>query len=436
MNQKDSIIRFFYLKDLFMKQIISIPAILFLLINTPAKTQDIVKLEDVFKQIENANPSLKMYDAQIHSQDEVAKGIRVWSAPEVGAGFWMTPYDTKYWSKDASGNSGMGQFMISAQQMIPNKKKQDAEVKYMEAVSSVDKERKKVALNELFATAKKNYYEWIIIKKKMSVLDQNEKLLNFMIQNAEISYKNGQEKLSAYYKTKAALGNLQNMRLILENEIKQKQVALNTLMNRTKLTAFEIDTMYQVKNYSPIQFDSTAIIKTRSDIKAIDKDIQLIFLQQDLEKSKLNPEFGVTYNHMFGFGGLPMQFTLMGTVKLPMAKWSSKNLKYNLESLSWKAESFNQQKLMLLNEATGMVYGMLNEIDLKKNQIKLFEDRIMPALKKNFQVMQLGYEQNTEQLFTLFDAWETLNTTQLEYLELLRQLLLVQTELERILEIQ
>ena len=50
--------------------------------------------------------------------------------------------------------------------------------------------------------------------------------------------------------------------------------------------------------------------------------------------------------------------------------------------------------------------------------------------------MQLGYEQNTEQLFTLYDAWETLNMTQIDYLDQLQQLLLMQVELERILEVK
>ena len=50
--------------------------------------------------------------------------------------------------------------------------------------------------------------------------------------------------------------------------------------------------------------------------------------------------------------------------------------------------------------------------------------------------MQLGYEQNTEQLFELFDAWEALNMTQLEYLDQLKAALLLQTELEKVLEIK
>jgi outer membrane protein TolC len=207
-------------------------------------------------------------------------------------------------------------------------------------------------------------------------------------------------------------------------------------MNRDKLTAFDIDTVYQLKDYSTAQLDSTTFMNTRSDIKAIEKDIQLAYLQQSAEKAKLKPTFGVTYNHMFGFGGQPMQYSLMGTVKIPMAKWSSKAVNANVESLKWKAAAFSQQKQMLVNEATGAAYNMENGITLKKRQMKLFDENIIPALKRNFQVMQLAYEQNTEQLFALYDAWETLNMTQLEYLEQLQQLLLMQTELERILEIQ
>ncbi len=67
---------------------------------------------------------------------------------------------------------------------------------------------------------------------------------------------------------------------------------------------------------------------------------------------------------------------------------------------------------------------------------KLYEENIIPALRKNYQVMQLGYQQNTEQLFTLFDAWDTLNKTQVEYLNQLQQLLTMQVELERILEVK
>lgn len=406
---------------------------LFSLFSATAQT---VSLDSIINDIQKTNPSLKMYDAEIRSSDEAAKGARNWEAPVIGTGFWMTPYNPKYWKKGDNGAFGIGQYQVSAEQMFPNRKRLDAEEKYLKSVSSADVERKKATLNILVAEAKKNYYEWMIIKKKQSILDQNEKLLNFMIQSAEIRYKNGLGKISSYYKAKAALGNIQNMRLMLDNEIRQRRITLNTLMSRNKLQEFEIDTVYIIKDYASSTFDSTTFIGARSDIKAIERDIQVNFLKQASEKAKLKPEFGVRYEHMFGFGQFPMQYTLLGTVKIPLTRWSSRASKANVESLKWKVESLNQQKQMIVNEATGLAYGMQNDIELKKKQIKLFYENIIPALRRNFQTMQLAYEQNTEELFTLFDAWETLNMTQLEYLQQLQDLLMMQVELERILEIK
>ena len=137
---------------------------------------------------------------------------------------------------------------------------------------------------------------------------------------------------------------------------------------------------------------------------------------------------------MFGFGGLPMQYSLMGMMKLPLTKWSSKMNKANIESLTWKAASLHSQKEMMLNEYSGMAYAMRNELDLKIKQLKLYNDNIIPALRNNYKTMQLGYEQNTEELFMLYDAWETLYMTQLEYTELLSQALQLQVTLERLME--
>ena len=88
-------------------------------------------LNDILNTIQKEHPQLRMYDADIRSMDEAAKGARSWMPLDVGAGFWMTPYNPKMWKagmKDAEGNQepGMGQFMLSAQQMFPNKQRQNA----------------------------------------------------------------------------------------------------------------------------------------------------------------------------------------------------------------------------------------------------------------------------------------------------------------------
>ena len=303
----------------------------------------------------------------------------------------------------------------------------------MEAMSSVEKEKKNASLNELVNDAKQYYYEWLIMKKKLAILDQDEKLLDFMIKNAEIRYKNGLEKISAYYKAKAALGNLQNMRLMFENDIREKRIRINALMNRNPMMEFDIDTAFQLSDFSNTVFDSTLFYGNRSDLKAIDKEINLTWLKQETERKSLKPQFGVRYEHMFGFGGLPMQYSLMGMLKIPISSSTRMN-KANIESLKWKATALQSQKQMMVNEYSGMAYSMTNEFELKKKQLKLYDENIIPALRNNYKTMQLGYEQNTEELFMLFDAWERLYMTQLEYTELLNQALQLQVTLERLIE--
>ena len=391
-----------------------------------------MSLDSILSAIERNNPVVQMYQADIRSADEAAKGARSWSPPELGTGFWMTPYDPGLWRKSADGTNGMGQYMITAQQMIPNKKELEANEQYMQAGSAANKETERAAMNELWAAAKVYYYIWLVNEKKIKLLDENEKLLSFMIQSAELRYKNNLGKLNAYYKAKAALGKIENQRVDIMNVIRQQRIRLNSLMNRGKDIEFDIDSSYAVKLY--VAIDSSYFIGTRSDLKAIDKNIDLTYLQQNLERSKLKPQFGVRYDHMFGFGGTPMQFNLMAIVRLPSASWSAKSSKANIEGLKWKAQSYEAQKQIIINETSGEISGLLASIDSKKKQLQLFELNIIPSLQKNFKTTQLSYEQNTEELFELFDAWESLNMTQLDYLDQLQALLTMQVQMDKLLE--
>lgn len=393
--------------------------------------QNTMTLENIFTAIQTNHPALKMYDAQIRSMDEAAKGAKSWAPPEFGAGFFMTPYNLSY-TKARGAQNGRGAFMLTASQMFPNKKEQVANALLMQSMSSTDKENKQFALNELYANAKKNYFEWLVIEKKILVLDNDEKLLRFMIQSTELRYKNNLGKLNAYYKVKAALGKIENQRESLANAMKQKRIALNTLMSRDKDKYFIVDTNYTIKNYSIV--DSNYFIQYKSDLKAVNQNIQINQLELNLEKAKQLPQFGIQYNHMFAFGKSPWIFSLMATVKIPLAPWSSDAYKANIESLKWKEQGYEAQRQTIINEASGEIDGLLLSIKSKKRQLQLFDENIIPALKRNFQIMQLAYEQNTGELFELFDAWETLNMTQLDYFDQLQELLTLQVQMDKILE--
>ncbi len=394
----------------------------------------VMSLDNILNTIKTDNPQLKMYDADIQSMDAAAKGAKSWMPPQVETGFFMTPYNTTMWKADEM-SPGMGSYMIGVSQMIPNAKKQNAEYKYMSAMSSVEKENKNYTLNQLYAIAKTNYYQWLTLNKKIKVANDNLLLLNYMIKSMEIRYQYNMDKLPTYYKAKSQYNELESMIIMLQNDISQKRIMLNTLMSRDKNIVFEIDETFELKEYDAILLDTTSLSKKRSDINALTKTIEINQLRIEAEKSKLLPEFGIKYDHMFTFGQQPQQFSLMGMITIPMP-WSTKMNKANISSFQVKNESLNWQKKMILNEAVGMISGMNTELSNLKKQYMISEKSIIPSLRKNYDTAILAWQNNTGDLFVALDAWEALNMAQMDMFNKLQAIFNTQVEIEKQLEIK
>ena len=406
----------------------------FLILSFTIANAQIVSLDNILSTIKTDNPQLKMYDADIQSMDAAAKGAKSWMAPQVETGFFMTPYNTKMWKADDM-SPGMGSYMIGVSQMIPNSKKQNAEYKYMNAMSSVEKENKNYTLNQLYAIAKTNYYQWLVLNKKVKVANDNLLLLNYMIKSMEIRYQYNMDKLPTYYKAKSQYNELESMIIMLQNDISQKRIMLNTLMSRDKNMVFEIEEAFELKEYNSQLLDTSSISKNRSDINAIKRTMEVNQLKIDAEKSKFLPEFGVKYDHMFAFGQQPQQFSLMGMMTIPMP-WSTKMNKANISSFQIKNESLNWQKQMILNETVGMISGMNTELSNLNKQYNISEKSIIPSLRKNYDTAVLAWQNNTGDLFIVLDAWEALNMAQMDALDKLQSILNTQVEIEKQLEIK
>ncbi len=411
------------------KLYIAISCLILSATNLAAQT---LSLDNVLSTIKTNNPQLKMYDADIQSMDAAAKGARSWMPPQVETGFFMTPYNSNLWKASEMGQ-GMGNYMLGITQMIPNASKLKADFNLMNAMSSVEKENKNYTVNQLKALAKTNYYQWLVLNKKIKIADDNLLLLDYMIKSMEIRYQYNMDKLPTYYKAKSQYSALESMILMLQNDISQKRIMLNTLMARDKNTKFEIDETYEIKDFNLAISDTTSLSKNRSDVKAIEKTMEINQLKIAAEKTKLLPEFGIKYDHMFAFGTQPQQFSLMGMITIPMP-WSTKMNKANINSYHIKNESLNWQKEMILNEATGMISGMSNELNALKKQYEVAQKSIIPALKKNYETAILAWQNNTGDLFATLDAWEALNMAQIDALDKLQNILAAQVEIEKQLE--
>ena len=408
--------------------------LLFLLLLLPlltcAQVPPTLPLDSVLSAVLRQNPQLRQYDAQIKAADAYVAGARGWEAPQVAAGPFMRPYSPGQGMDEAAPMS-KGSIMVTTTQMVPNPARQRAQTQYLQSRGAVDVANRATALNQLRADVKLNYYNWLMISNKLHVLEATESLMEFVIRSIELRYKYGGSKLSDAYRAKAALLQHHAEEMELEGQWKEARANLNTLMNRDPQTPFEIDTTYHLRLLDR-SLDTAELATTRHDVQALDQQLVRNSRQLALERTARLPEFGVQYSHMNTLAaGSPNQYSLMGMVSLPFVPWAARQYKANLAGLGLEAQALRAQRAALVSQAAGRVEAINARRRAKFAQVQMYQEEIVPMLLKSYRATLLAYEQNTEDLTAVLQAWESLRTGRLETVNQEQELLRLQVEFER-----
>ncbi len=402
-----------------------------LLLALNSQAQHPVKLDSVLQVINENNPMLKDYRYRAEAMTNFAAGAKSLMAPEVGGGPWMVPYPG---TKDTD-PANKGQIMLSVQQKFTNPAKLRANQSYLNSKAAIEKAGETFTFNELRAMAKTAFFQWMVLEKKKKVLQENEEIIQLVLKISRVRYPYNQSKLGNIYKAEGRLLEVQNMILMNDNEIVQKNILLNQLMNIPKELRYSIDTTVHYREFVAELVDTTTLAQNRSDIRRIDKSILSMRLNQALEGNQSKPDFTIGYNHMIPRGsGMPSQFMLLGMVTIPIAPWSSKMYKSNVKGMSSQIQSMQRERESILNETQGMTASMVNEITTLDKQVNNYEKRIIPVLRKNYETLMLGYQENREELYIVLDAYETLIMSQSQYLDTLRRYYEMVVNYEKLLE--
>ena len=197
----------------------------FLFTSSGAKAQQAVSMDSVLRQVERNNPMLLQYGTRAKAREAKAEGSTAWMPPMVGAGVFMLPYPGQ---ESMSGNEGPmggeGSLMLSIEQAIPNPAKQRAKRAYFDSRASIEEANRAVQYNQLRAEVKQAYYNWQVLEKKMAVLKENERIMEFLLKLAKVRYPYSQGKLGSIYMAEARLHEVENMQLMTRSEIVQQRV--------------------------------------------------------------------------------------------------------------------------------------------------------------------------------------------------------------------
>lgn len=389
-----------------------IAGLLMLSLNLDAQT---LSLDSVLHVVDRQNPMLQTYRNRARAMDIYSSGSKSLMAPEVGGGLWMFPY-----VRQDDRMTDTRQIMLSISQTFTNPTKLKARQRYMASQARIEQASERVAFNELRSQAKLAYYRWHVFEQRKQVLQESEEILNLMIQVNQLRFPYNQSKLSSIYKAEARLHEIKNMQLMNDTEIHHQMTELAQLMNLSGEVTFLIDTTSVSVNRVYAHVDTTLLAASRSDIHQLDYTIEAMRLNQQVEQTQTKPDFNLSFNHMISVGqGMPDQFMLLGMVTIPIAPWSSKMFRANQQGMSHEIESMKSERKAILNEVQGMTRNMVTEISSLKQQLSNLQTKIIPALRKNYELLFQAYEENKEELPMVIEGWEALNMMQLQYFDTL-----------------
>jgi outer membrane protein TolC len=391
----------------------------------------VITLDSILAAIDRQNPMLQEYDNKVKALHEYSAGAKSWMAPMVGAGTFMTPYPNQLLMDERD----EGSVMISVEQEIPNPAKLNANKRFLASKAAVEEQGRSYQFNMLRTEAKTAYYQWLIADEKLTTLSESQRIVELMIKLARIRYPYNQGSLGNIYKAEGRLKEVENMKLMALTDIDEKKFRLKTLMNIAPEADIMVDTS-TVISYDPRQIvhDTTSLSAQRSDVRQLERTIEVMRLNQELQRVQAKPDFKIRFDHMQPIGDMPTQFTAMAMVSIPIAPWSSKMYKSEIKGMHYDIEAMKRGRQAILIETRGMLAGMSAKLKGMQLQLDNYSTKIIPALRKNYETVMLAYEENREQLPMVIDAWEALNMSQMEYLNKKEEYYLMIVSYERELE--
>ncbi|TYZ07244.1 TolC family protein [Hymenobacter lutimineralis] len=366
-------------------------------------------LAQVLAEIEARYPSLAAYQRRAQGLEARAAGARSQMPPQVGVGVSQFPYRTAILKEMDSPENQAGA-VFSVEQMLTNPAKLRARRDLLLSQVQVARAEQRWELNELRAMARMAYFQRYAAEHKRQVLTGSRRTLARLVALTRDRYTYNQAPLGTLYKAEAQLQELDNTDAALLATIRESNITLNTLLGKPLEQAFQLDTTRLLRR----EWSDTTVAR-RSDLAAAEAMIQTTRLERQLAGLGRKPDFGVRFEHMQMTAGMANRYALMGMVTVPVVPWSARMYRSETQALTLQLDELRLQQQARQRQARRAVAEKRSQLLAAGQQLQNYQQRILPAYRRTFEVQQLAYRQTTGNLFVLLDAWQMLLMKQMDY---------------------
>lgn len=292
------------------------------------------------------NPEIEMFNLKHQVAKEKVNEVKTLPNTQIGVGYFVSEPETR---------TGAQRFKISAKQMLPSFGSITARENYKNSLADAVFEDIAIAKRKLVASISQSYYNLYALKEKQTVLDENITLLETYETLALTSVEIGKASAVDVLRLQMRQNDLEQLKLVLEQDYLGEQTALNKLLNREKSIEVTIDSKLVMPSESDlINSENLAL---HPELLKYDKLYESVEQSELLNRKEANPMFGFGLDYIAVSERPNMNFSDNGKdIIMPMASVS-------IPIFNNKYKSKTKQNKLFLEEINFKKQDKLNRLE-------------------------------------------------------------------------
>jgi cobalt-zinc-cadmium efflux system outer membrane protein len=315
-----------------MKNIIIIALGLFMVTALKAQT-----LDSYIQEAESNNPEVQAFELRYNISKEKVDEADAFPKTEVSAGVFVSEPETR---------TGAQKARFSVKQMLPWFGTITLRENYASSLAEVDYLDIVITKRKLRLSVSQSYYELYAIKKKLVVLEENIQLLKTYEKLALTAVEVGNASVVDVLRLQIRQNELNEAKLVLEQEYQAVQTQFNNFLNRNESNAIAIVDDLAIDE--PIEIQQLQL-ELHPELEKYDRLYESVAHSEVLNQKDANPNLG------FGLDYIPvakrpdMDFSDNGKdILMPMVSLSipifNNNYKSRTVQNELRQEEINAQK--------------------------------------------------------------------------------------------
>ena len=278
---------------------------------------------------------------------------------------------------------------------------------------------------QIMAQVAEVYYEYLYLRKAISLTEENMTLLGNFEQVAQARYASGLTKNQDLLKVQVELGKLENDLLSLRARRPVLEARMNALLNLPETTRVpwpEV-TFEELRSRRDYQDMETLMARLKAkNPRLLSEDYRIQQSEEGLKLAKRSffPDLTVGVKRITTGDALNPSVTdsgkdpMMVTLSVNVPIWFSR-LKAGVEEAQARVRASMDTRQATLNDLTARLAMVHYQYTDALRQVRLYRDGLIPKAVQSLNATKTGYEGGKADFLSLIDAQRMLLSFQLAY---------------------